>query len=186
MEEENKPKQTIRIPRIAAGITLGVGIGVALGARGGDMGRSVAGGVVLGVVFAVLWEWYARQDKRNQTYLREFLPAMAAYMVVLPLSVSLVRQMSDNPLRYAVALLPVVPITLTVVAYIRHLRRLDELQQRIQVEALAISVGATGLLTFALGLLEQAGGPRLNMILVFPLLILFWGLSGTLARRRYQ
>lgn len=186
MGEDINLKYPRRISRIAAGIALGVGIGAGLGASGGDMGRSVAGGVALGVVFAVLVEWYVRQDKRNRTYMREFLPAMAAYMVVLPFSVSIVRQMNDHPLRYVVALLPVLPIALTVVAYIRHLRRLDELQQRIQIEALAVSVGATGLLTFALGLLEPVGVPPLSMILVFPLLIFFWGFSGALANRRYR
>jgi putative transcriptional regulator len=105
------------------------------------------------------------------------------YIILLPATLYIIPSLAENPLRYGVALLPVIPIALAVIAYIRYLRRLDELQQRIQLEALALSVGVTGLLTFALGLLENVGGPQVSLVWVFPILIMSWAVGGVMNNR---
>ena len=45
-------------------------------------------------------------------------------------------------------------------AFVRFLGRMDELQRRIHLEALGFAFGATAILTFAFGLMENAGLPR--------------------------
>jgi len=64
--------------------------------------------------------------------------------------------------------------------------RMDELGQRIQLEALAFGFGAAGMLTFAYGFLENAGFPQLSYIWVFPLMIALWSIGGAIAYYRYR
>ena len=73
-----------------------------------------------------------------------------------------------------------------IMAFVRHLRAMDELQRRIQLEALAIGFGGTAVLTFGYGFLQGVGFPLLNWTFVFPLMIGLWGIGVAIARRRYQ
>src|ERR1700738_1150051 len=96
----------------------------------------------------------------NRIYVREFLTAMAAYAVVLILSVTLINARPASAWwRMPLALTPVIPAIFAMVAYIRALGRMDELQRRIQLEALAIGFGGAGILTFSYGFLENVGLP---------------------------
>lgn len=119
-------------------------------------------------------------------YAVEFGGAMAAYVVVLFVSILILQNVDTGVLRYLVAVLPVVPAGFAILAYLRHLRRLDELQRRIQLEALAVSFAASALITFTVGFLENAGVPRPSWIWVAPLMIGLWGLGSFLANRRYS
>lgn len=110
---------------------------------------------------------------------------LIGYMISLPLSLVLLAAAVDSPLRYGIALLPVVPVIFGLVAFLSYLRSMDELQQRIQLEAFGFSLGCTGLLTFTIGFLENAGLPQPSLIWVFPTMVIFWGIGQFLARRRY-
>jgi hypothetical protein len=125
-------------------------------------------------------------NKASRAYVIEFGASMLAYAVVLILSIWLIQQNPDAPWRYAVALAPVVPALFAVFAFVRFLRRMDELQRRIQLEALGLSFGATGILTFAYGFLENVGLPPISFIWIFPAMIALWGLGGALAAARYR
>ena len=68
----------------------------------------------------------------------------------------------------------------------RMFRGLDELQRRIQLEAVAFSFLATCLITLTWAFQQNAGlPPRFDVNRVAPLLILLWGLGLGIARR-YQ
>lgn len=111
---------------------------------------------------------------------------MAAYTVLVIVSVTVLNTVDSGAWRYAVAVLPVAPLVFAMRAFIRHLRRMDELQRRIQVEALALGFGATVMITLTYGFLENAGLPRLSLIWVAPLMISLWGLGSALASRHYS
>src|SRR5690606_41353109 len=72
----------------------------------------------------------------RRRYLREFVPAMVGYVVLLIVSMLLLKHVEDHALRAVIALLPVVPIALTLRAIVRYIRDADELQRRIDVEAM--------------------------------------------------
>jgi hypothetical protein len=111
---------------------------------------------------------------------------MAAYVVVLAGSVTGLGALgTDNPWRYLLAVLPVLPGIGVLVAYIRYLRDMDELQRRIQVEALGIAFAVTFLVTFTYGFLENAGLPKVSAIWVTPVMILSWGLASAGVSRRF-
>lgn len=127
------------------------------------------------------------QNERQigKQYLREFLPAMLGYVVLLPLAIWLMETIEMGWVRYLIAALPVVPILFALRAMVRHLGRIDELQQRMQLQAFAFAAGATSIVTFTIGLLENAGFPQISLIWVLPMTIAFWGLATAWFSRRY-
>lgn len=119
-------------------------------------------------------------------YTKEFGFAMLFYVVIVPLVITTLARLGDSPLRFAVAILPVIPVAYGLRAFMRALAGLDELQVRIQLSAIAFAAGMTALLTFAYGWLEIAGMPPLPLIWVLPLIVALWGLGLALANRRYR
>lgn len=125
------------------------------------------------------------QRSAARAYTRELGLAMAAYVIVVLVSIKLVSGL-EQPVKTLVALTPLIPASLALFAYLRFLSRMDELGRRIQLEALAFGFGAAGMLTFAYGFLENAGFPQLSYIWVFPLMIALWGIGGAVASYRYR
>ena len=122
----------------------------------------------------------------SKTYMREFATAMAAYVVVLVGVISLLPRLGESPWRYPLAVLPAIPVGLGVLAFMRYLGRMDELQQRIQLAGLAFATGTIGLLTFTYGLLENTGLPRISWVWIFPAMIMLWWIGTAVASRKYQ
>jgi hypothetical protein len=125
-------------------------------------------------------------DSNHKRYMKEFGSSMAAYVVIVFVSVWLVKHRIHSPLRFLVAVLPVVPSAFAMWAAIRYFRGLDELQRRIQVEGLAFSFLTTCLIALSWGFLQIAGLPPLDVIWIAPLLVFLWGIGTCVARRRYQ
>lgn len=123
----------------------------------------------------------------SRLYMKEFGTAMAAYVIVLIVSITLIN-MSPNSAwwRIPLALAPIIPAIFAMIAYMRFMGRIDELQRRIQFEALAFGFGSAGILTFSYGFLENVGFPRISWLFVFPLMIALWGIGGALASWRYR
>jgi hypothetical protein len=122
-------------------------------------------------------------------YVRELGGALLAYVLLLVGSIWLLGTLAGGPMgpwRMVVALAPLLPGLLVVRAVVRQLDRLDELQRRVQLEALAFGFAATAVLTLGYGFLERAGLPRLSWILVWPLMAGLWLLGQLLATRRYR
>ena len=112
---------------------------------------------------------------------------MAAYVVVLIIAVSLINISPSNAWwRIPLALAPVIPVIFAMIAYMRYISRVDEMQRRIQFEALAFGFGSAGILTFSYGFLEMVGFPHISWIFVWPLMIALWGIGGGIAARRYR
>jgi hypothetical protein len=89
--------------------------------------------------------------------------------------------------RIAFALVQGGAISVLIVAMMRSLRRLDELQQKIHFEALAFSFAGTGAVVTGYGFLVKAGLPDLDWgAVVWPLMTALWMIGVFHARRRYQ
>ena len=76
-----------------------------------------------------------------------------------------------TPLRIAVAFLPLPFYVALFIMAVRVTRRLDELKQRIALEALAFAVIGMLLSTLCYGLLVRAGGPGQEIRVIEPYLI---------------
>ena len=127
----------------------------------------------------------SQHDAAKRRYTRDFLIALVAYGVLLASSGFVVGANPDAGWRYAVAPLPMIPATFIAIAWVRYFRRMDELQQRIALEALAFAFGGTALITFTYGFLEQAGLPSLSWWWVWPIMASLWIVGGWLARKRW-
>ncbi len=125
-------------------------------------------------------------DASGKRYLKEFGGAMAAYTAIVPVSMWMLRGHEHTALGYAIAFLPIIPSALALWAFMRMFRTLDELQRRIQFEAVAFSFLATCLITLTWAFQQNAGLPRFDVSWVAPLLILLWGLGLGIAKRRYE
>lgn len=122
----------------------------------------------------------------SRRYVVQFVTAMAAYAVVLVVSILLINANPDAWWRYLVAVTPVVPVVVAVMAVVRRVRTFDELQQRIHLEALAFAFSCTAILTLSYGFLEGVGLPHLNWTLVTPLMAALWVIGLVMAHRRYR
>jgi hypothetical protein len=125
-------------------------------------------------------------DANHKRYLREFIPAMLAYSVMVIISVWLLKHQVYPSLRIVFAVMPVVPALFAMWAAIRYFRGLDELQRRIQFEGLAFSFLATCVIALTWGLLQNAGLPHADVIWGAPVLIFLWGIGACVAKLRYQ
>lgn len=161
------------------------------------MWTGIAAGYLLGaLLFLLLPRWWRTHcDEMYATpamrrYMRMMWPIMAGYALTLFASVWLIKRGIESvPLRAVVALLPVVAIALFMRAALRYLREIDELQRRIETEAIGIASLMVSLVYFGGGLLEKANVVQVDagavMIWVFPLLCLVYGFAKILLTKRY-
>jgi len=120
-------------------------------------------------------------------YTKEFTSAMVAYIVTLIVSIAVLQRYEFSKFwQVMLSLMPAVPVLLVVIAMIRALKDSDELQQRVQLLATSFAAALTGLITFTYGFLENVGFPKFPTFLVFPMMIMIWGLSLGYFSRRYQ
>lgn len=124
----------------------------------------------------------------GRRYLVELGGAILAYAVVLLVAVTLVNNTDvGSGWRVPLALAPMVPAMFMVVAFARYMGRVDELQRRVQLEALAFAFGGTALLTFGYGFLQLfAGFPQVNWFAVWPIMAMLWMAGKARADRRYR
>lgn len=94
---------------------------------------------------------------RTRAYLRDFLPGMVGYVVVLPLVIRFGGLDGTADSRWGWALLPLLPLAWVAFAVLRHLRRIDEYQQRQMMQALSIGFVVAMLTALTIGLLAVAG-----------------------------
>ncbi|MBS0456889.1 MAG: hypothetical protein JSS44_06110 [Proteobacteria bacterium] len=126
----------------------------------------------------------------RQRYLREFLPAMGGYVVALFVSIWLLKGVEQPALRAVLALLPVPPVILAVRAIVRYIRGVDELQQRIELEAIGTATALVSMAYFSAGFLQSAKviaiPADMAMMLVFPVTCVVYGVAKALLARRYS
>jgi len=125
----------------------------------------------------------------GRRYMHEFVPAMAAYVVVLFLSTWALRHVEATALRVLLALAPAVPVAAAARAVLRFVRGSDELDRKILLEAFALAALVLTLGSFSLGLLVMADviPMRADMALlwILPVYCLLYGAFAAIARRRY-
>ncbi|MEA3016677.1 MAG: hypothetical protein QOI38_1399 [Sphingomonadales bacterium] len=123
----------------------------------------------------------------NRRYYLELSSAFALYVGLLVAS-----NLIDDAFhvtggaRIALALTPMIGAAAAGWAVMRGIWRMDELQRRIQLDAIAMAFLATALITFGWGFAEEAGAPRLSAFLVWPVMAVCWMIGLVIARSRYR
>lgn len=126
----------------------------------------------------------------HKRYLREFIPAMFAYVALIILYGAFVPRTESLFLKVVLALLPLMPIGLVIRAIVRVIRDQDELERRIDLEAIAIASTMTGFGFFSFGLLTSAVDWKIGSdavaIWVLPCLFASFGLAKSFVAWRYR
>jgi len=125
----------------------------------------------------------ARRYYRRVTY------TMFVYALLLAVSVvAFTRHHPTGLLAYVLAVLPALPIVGMMVVFGLYLREeKDEVQRAIGVEALVWSTGATLSLTTVWGFLENfVHVPHLQLMWIYPIFWVFFGISMPMINARYK
>ena len=126
----------------------------------------------------------------RRQYLREFLPAMGAYVLAVFASLLLLKDIDAPATRALVALLPVLPIAFALRAIMRYVRNVDEMQQRIELESIAFATAFVSLVYLGGGFLQLARVIDLHagtaMTMVFPLVCGVYGIAKPVVARRFR
>lgn len=125
-------------------------------------------------------------EKAAKEYTMQFSVAMVGYVLVLFASTYIIKANPDAWWRVPLAVAPVIPAFFGLIIFVRYLGRMDELQRRIQLDAIAFGSGATAILTFAYGFLENVGFPHMSPVFVLPMLVALWGIGTIIASRKYS
>ncbi|WP_254422915.1 hypothetical protein [Rhodanobacter sp. B05] len=180
----------------AGSVALLAGVACLLvGALTGYQGLLGAGWVAAGV--GTVWLLCARFSRSepmravHKRYLREFFPAMLGYVVLILMYGVLVPRTGSVAARAVLAILPLLPIVLLIRAMIRVIRDQDELERRIDLEAIAIAAMSTAFGFFSFGLLLSAGigwkvAPDAVAIWVLPCLFGTFGIAKLFVSWRYR
>ena len=89
--------------------------------------------------------------------------------------------------RFAVAIGQAAATAVVILFPLFQMRRLDELQRRIQLEAFAVAFFATGVIGTTVGFLEAAGMPRFDWgAWIWPVMAGLWAAGLFFSARRYR
>lgn len=124
--------------------------------------------------------------RQGSQYLLELFSSIALYAIVLLPSIWFLNANPNSPFRVPIALAPMLPTLLIPLVIVRQLRRIDELQRQLQLEALGFAFAGTAVLTFGYGFLEIIGFPLISSFFVWPVMAVLWIIGLAIARRRFQ
>ncbi len=122
----------------------------------------------------------------TRTYLIELSAAIALYAGLLVASNLLERRL--DPQGFVLVMINVMPIAGILAAawaIVRGFGRMDELQRRIQFDALVLAFAGTAVMSFSWGFLEDVGVPQLRAFMVWPMMAALWIVGLIVATRRY-
>jgi hypothetical protein len=127
----------------------------------------------------------------HKRYLREFFPAMLAYVVLISVSVGWLKTLEGTTARTVVTLLPVLPIAFVIRAMVRVIRDQDEFERRIDLESIAIAgaIGGFGFFTYGMLLNAKVLPPATAeavAIWVLPVLMGCFGVVKCIVRLHYR
>lgn len=115
------------------------------------------------------------------------LIGLIAYVAMLVLSQKLLAgSIEGEAARVLISLTPMLPAMFICATVVRSIRHLDEMQRKLQFEALAFAFAGTGLITFGYGFLEGTGFPMLSMFFVWPLMATLWFLGVMVGWLRFK
>ena len=105
--------------------------------------------------------------------------------VLVAAQLRLAQGIDDGAIEVLLSVLPMLPALFICGVVATGIRDMDELQRKVQFEALALAFAGTALITFTYGFLEGAGFPKLSMFVVWPLMAGLWVIGVMMGRLRY-
>ena len=113
--------------------------------------------------------------------------ALAVGLAIVAGAVLMKRSAPGSAARLGLGMLEAALIAGLVIYTVAAVRRLDELGQRIQLQAIAIAFAASAALISACGMLAHAGLPAVDLGLwAWPVMALLWAVAAFVVERRYR
>ncbi len=123
----------------------------------------------------------------KRRYLIELGVCLGLYVLAIRLSMLLLNDgIATGIGKPIAALIPMVPGSGMCWVIVRQFHRMDELQRRIQFEALGFAFAGTAIVTFSYGFLETVGFAKVSMFFVWGVMAVLWSLGMAVATRRYR
>ncbi|NIM93653.1 MAG: hypothetical protein GTO18_08070 [Anaerolineales bacterium] len=170
----------------AIGLVVGMMLGGLVDLYTGDLGIAT----ILGMVMGSLFGYYGLQRIHFMEYPRvEILRVVFAgvlFIIVLFATYYLLERENNQLVRSILPFVPALPGIFLVISVGYALSKLDELQRRIQVEAISIGFGITAIVTLTYGLLGLAGIPQPNWMLVLLIMTFSWLIGKLWTRWKYR
>jgi len=119
--------------------------------------------------------------KKRAERIRPLLVPLVLYIGLLAVAVSQAPKMEASIWRYLVALLPMIPGLFLAFGIVRVTSKIDEMERRILLEAVAFSFIFTLILLLSFGLLGLVGVPQpssINIVFIMCMLLVvgkLWG-----------
>ena len=183
VHEHNSPRETR--DNIAAGFIIGLMIGGLIDLFTGDRGIWTVIGMALGALFGY--------RGLPRLYLMEYPPKVIRNLVISGVlffviflgSIYLINHDIGGSYQTLIALAPTIPLFIFILAIAKAIASLDELQRRIQIEAIAIGFGLTVLVSSTIGLLGLTGFPQPDWIFVSVIMVFSWLVGKLWTRWKY-
>ncbi len=126
---------------------------------------------------------YTPRDARNLKIFNAWL--IGAVLLFATATILLAKEVIAPPIGWILTIATIVLLAFTARAYIIFLRDADELLRKIQLEALAMSFGATAVFMLGWRLCERLGAPKLDVDDPFLVMTVVWALGQWTGFRRY-
>jgi hypothetical protein len=117
--------------------------------------------------------------------IRNLVVSGAFFFVIFLGSIYLIDQDIGGAYQTLIALAPTIPLLIFIIVIAKAISSLDELQRRIQVEAIAIGFGLTILIVLAIGLLGLTGIPQPDWLFVSLIMVFSWLVGKLWTRWKY-
>lgn len=171
---------------IALGAALGLVIGGFIDMLTNDTGWGLVIGILAGAVIGYFVKFPLPVMEYRQGAMQRIMFSAIGFLGALFLSQWLLDLDLARPYVLAAAVLPALPGAFLAVAIGSAISGLDELQRRIQLEAIGIGFGASILTFMTYALLVQVGVPRVSFMFVPVVMILLWGVGKLWTMWKYR
>jgi hypothetical protein len=171
-------------------IALGAGFGLLIGG-GIDLIFGDSGwGIVLGIIIGAIAGYWIKFPLPVMQYpphvMRIIFLSASVFFVTLIGSQWLLNQEIGQPYQIIIALTPAIPGVWLTFSIGSAIAQLDELQRRIQLEAIGIGFGGSVIITLTYALLAQVGIPQISWMFVPLLMVLLWGVGKLWTMWKYR
>jgi len=185
--QENKTSQG----EARRGIMVGMAAGMALGAVIGFMVGDISTGFIIGMVIGMaVGYWRFRDTPIGMRYpphlVWQLIISGVCYLGILIIVLYLLEIDLDQSVQIMIVLVPTIPGLWFLVTLGRAIASLDELQRRIQLEAIAIGFGISAIIALTYGLLGMAGLAQASWMYVPVVMVFSWFLGKMWTLWRYR
>jgi hypothetical protein len=124
--------------------------------------------------------------KRNKKYILGMVLGINAYAFGITALRYFFKDEEHSPHKFWLILLPILPLLYVVAAIIRGVTELDEMQRKIQIEAMAFSGLATGFTCFSYLFFRDTGAPEFHAQWAFYMMCAYYWIGLFCSWRRYK